>query len=357
MQTSASDSISSSSQKAYVIKTEVAGWARGTFSVIVLAHLSSELVTLGLLFVGLLGAACSYSNGIDDYCPPGVPICVRSSSGEGEACNGDWDCLDDLICSAGACEARGESGDACFQWRDESSCAEGLLCNFTDCLPCDYGHCQAETKGVCVSPETLDIGETCCNDRVCTTGACNFALDYTCQEKGTVGDLCTESADCAEGLTCNRTFAQPICYPLGTLGEPCDSIPDCAEPLVCEDQFCSAPPSIGEPCNPLHIFECGRELHCDIVESICVEPGRLGEACVDSYACDAGLVCNRGLHVLYCEKPHVHDLGEPCSRDDNCREGMICGRGSCNNPGYLDEGEQCSDDIECGQGLRCGECG
>ncbi len=348
---------------------------------------NSTVVMLGVLVPVLLGAGCEYG---DNCCPYEMTVCVRPSFHEGEACDGDWSCVGDLVCWGlpRICHALGEAGDVCFARGNETTCAEGLLCDFNKyCQPCKSSGCGADRDtGTCVFPGSLEIGEACCNDTACASGVCRLALDYhSCMEPGVAGDLCTDDSDCADGLLCHDglgdtcqppsaiggpcaggddcdvglvchvAIAPATCRLPSELGAPCASTSDCVGPLVCKNLLCDAV-AIGDPCDPMAMLSgaCGRELHCDIARSVCVELGQLGEACVDSYACAAGLVCNRGQPVPTCEERHARGLGEPCGNDWNCEEGLLCAGHSCTNPGYLHEGEQCNDDIECGEDLRCG---
>jgi hypothetical protein len=146
---------------------------------------------------------------------------------------------------------------------------------------------------------------------------------------GAEGQACTDTADCAAGLACQRpaegmprvcTVLPDINPPPGSRGDPCTRDSDCIDGLACGNQgFCTLP---------------GR---------------RAGEACGLSTDCAAGLIC---LGVGVCGAPDA-----VCNEDGAvCPAGTAdctpCGRGAGDTCGTI-LGDECRRPLVCAPTKQC----
>jgi len=166
------------------------------------------------------GSLCSVNSDCvpGDYCPPGGGTCsVAGGRTQGQSCSVN------AACSTGLCD-----------------CPTVKLC--------------AATAKTCLVPgQKLASGTACGSDYQCASGycACNATLGiYDCtasyceapSARG-VNAGCTETTDCAAGLTCSGTSTTPgtcLAYFRGTSGSSCFSSNDCQIGLICSSEVCTA---------------------------------------------------------------------------------------------------------------------
>jgi hypothetical protein len=140
---------------------------------------------------------------------------------------------------------------------------------------------------------------------------------------GGVGDDCSKSAPCRNGLEC----VNDVCEPGGTLdpGSPCTIQPECQAGLNC----------VFGTCGP-------------------AGDGTSGDACTTDSDCRAGLRCViTGLNAT-CVPQGMGDVGDPCASMVDCYGGLVCTGGMC-TPGGLPTGwpgVTCEAPVEEGEEVR-----
>jgi hypothetical protein len=202
--------------------------------------------------------------------------------------------------------------------RSPASCAAGFWEN-ADCSGnCCRGSCGRQ-QAIPPRPEGTACGLVDGSGRRCDLHlSCRFGRCV----RLTVGDACSQSNDCPEGLVCDGR-----CRPRVATGGPCTSSGDCGDlGSYCGfDQRCHLLPLDGERCDE---GLCAPGLGCH-PSGVCA--GFLGEG---DLCAELGLaLCNRGL---YCDQSAA-----------TCR-------------GQRPDGADCVDDVECtggvcGVGFRCGD--
>ncbi|MCB9554862.1 MAG: hypothetical protein H6707_02080 [Deltaproteobacteria bacterium] len=118
-----------------------------------------------------------------------------------------------------------------------------------------------------------------------------------------VGEACTKTLDCIEGLVCaaNEKCADPQDPGTGQLGDACGKSDDCAIEFVCAGNGSCAPPGAG------------------------VE----GAPCAGNQSCKKGLVCSGALQCQVPGSPNTKLAGEACSAATECAFGLICLESKC----------------------------
>jgi hypothetical protein len=136
------------------------------------------------------------------YCSPAPDSACRAGA-EGNACENDDQCQDELLCGPTVCQAGGE-GDDCA---DESDC--------DDAAPfCGPDGCQVGAIGDACDGDG-DGDDDCAGALLC-------GPDDLCQA-GVEGDSCDVNEDCGDGLYCAE---DTFCYD-GSLDDPCNTADDC----------------------------------------------------------------------------------------------------------------------------------
>jgi hypothetical protein len=129
--------------------------------------------------------------------------------------------------------------------------------------------------------------------------------------------------------SCSHPSVKPACgvrY-AGTIadGQSCYTDVECASPgAECQTAAC------GDSC----------------CTGVCKPRAKLGEACMDFYACEPGLVCS--VNALKCV---VGDIGAACADTFECDPGAWCDQGTCQPD--LGEGELCKSLLQCASGTVC----
>lgn len=196
-------------------------------------------------------ARCNLEVASVGVCDPGV--------GEGEACSGDsgQDCRFHLVCDrsanpegAGVCRPYGDAGAAC---EGDFTCVEGLVCHDAD-----------ETGfGTCGQPRSA--GETCEDDDHCETGLfCRAdAGTRSCASQVDAGEACGGGEECLEGLLCEGGVCIVKSYP----GDPCGDAGHVCIYSRCDGDTCRTHLTIGEACSTAS--ECISE---QCTDDVCVDP-------------------------------------------------------------------------------------
>ena len=79
--------------------------------------------------------------------------------------------------------------------------------------------------------------------------------------------------------------------------------------------------------------------------------GNVGDGCLPSKPCRAGLVCDA---TYKCAPSHASADGTPCTISAECKDGSYCGgKRTCEPGGSGDNGSDCLSDADCKGGLRC----
>ena len=136
-----------------------------------------------------------------------------------------------------------------------------------------------------------------------------------------LGEPCTDTRECTEGLGCNILTA--TCDPLAAAGEDCTYL-DCAEGL-----------------------------RCDSSGNVCIALSAVDEPCIEDEHCQAGLICYApplGSGPTICHWPHT--LGTACGDDGDCVAGAYCPSATKICTAALADGEDCTSEKQCASG-RC----
>jgi hypothetical protein len=207
------------------------------------------------------------------YCDAGEK-CQAAIAAAGACTAGLFSCQEGLYCAdgdpSGQCVTQGSQGAACTPVLSilggyESSCAAGLVCVAGDSGSGKSGQClprrklgeSCEGRGQCVG---IDVeckkaegaaagtcvplpgkGGTCVPPDFAAGIYFTCALPYDCSaakvctDPGSEGQPCT--LICAHGLTCSKG----TCKAKLKLGDACSSSSQCQEGLVCTSKKCAAP--------------------------------------------------------------------------------------------------------------------
>jgi hypothetical protein len=187
------------------------------------------------------GGTCTEDDQCINTCVGGV--CAPEASA-GQACDGAGDC--NVLACTGAPASASCTDQLC-------QCPSGVFCTSNDqcvgtcaalsCRPintvCDTGD-AADCTGAfsCVSKRcVLPEGSACNANSVCR----NACRELICAPLGTYGQICDESADCANGLACSKTAGSDghrVC--LLDTGVACSAASACASnKCSCTGQNCT----------------------------------------------------------------------------------------------------------------------
>lgn len=332
-----------------------------------------------------------------DCTPPAVCVFDSASgalacgTGDGAGATGDA-CMDGSECASGIC-LNGACADPCAE---EADCPAGYTCRATD-LPTDSG---SVTIDVCVPELSPCLSDNdCSNEEVCTVDR-QTDLVLGCDDPvgdGTVGESCSDDAECQSNLCLNGTCSAPCeapndCNDAGSTCEgttvttgngdadlnacvprqegTCLSDADCAGGQRCVAQKTATDliftcgqgnaggGETGDNCG--NDADCAQNL-CD--GGTCIGPCQSTGDCAagDNYSCDTRNVDIGGGNsdsASVCTPPTA------CSENDDCRIGEVCYVDSdgtdvetyCRdaNPGGGELGQICSADDGCANNL-CGD--
>ncbi len=204
------------------------------------------------------------------------------------ACAPTFDSDDDDECVRPCYPLHGEvlAGQPCDRSSDYSNCAQGLDCQVDECD--DEGNCV----GRCTDPCFGTCGRDCGEDAQCDNDSGN------CKPRPGLGDECF-SNDCASGFVCEYDdIGDGRCIRVPELGDDCTTTGTCADGLRCEfdnmtgEGTCIGPSELGEPCTGHSQCESGfcPAGFCDAL------PGE-GDSCEGTFACSKGLDCDFDTNV------------------------------------------------------------
>ncbi|MGM0578602.1 MAG: Dickkopf N-terminal cysteine-rich domain-containing protein [Myxococcota bacterium] len=306
----------------------------------------------------------------------------RPMKGTCDACSADKQCLGDRICKgkpAGKCivEASRDMGEECCrnaqcasgscdkdgrcQCRHSDDCADGEYCDTgtlgvgrnscvaykATCEACSADKqcappevCKGKPAGKCVEEDSVALGESCCRDAQCATGACSAA--GVCQ--------CKEDDDCANGEYCDKGtlgVGRNTCQAYKVRCDTCSADKQCAPPAICK----------GKPAG-----KCVEEDSRDVGQTCCRNAEcRSGSCnkdgvcqCKDNGDCPDGEYCDTGTAGIGRNTcVDYKDSCESCSADKQCGPGSICkGKpvGKCIDEGSKSYGQSCCKNAQCSSG-------
>ncbi len=248
---------------------------------------------------------------------------------------------------------------ACLNTISSRSCArrtERLLDHAPDCRAVFTG-----TKALDEDCRALGSSEGECGEGYCFRE--NLVCGGTCRPWVEDGQPC----DVRQDLLCDpvSSFCDPqteTCRAFGAQGETCRTSAECADGLTCQrgEQamgMCLAPKGDRETC--AFSDECGSQTIC--IGGECRDvPLSPSEVCSLTIECPAAHVCGvQGGTMDRCLLPASR--GEPCSIDDDCESGLYCppvgmaGEGECTPRGNT--GAACEAALlaggDCAEGLWC----
>ena len=233
----------------------------------------------------------------------------------------------------------------------------------------------AHCKGVCRDP--VGLGQACTETAGCVQGlAC---IGATCQADlpGGSGAACGEptgdsGATCAAGLYCDVSGAQPTCQPQRKPGAPCDDTGACLPGTTCffrrsGPSLCQPHASTGQLCSGFDARTgpgggCVAGLVCatldpdaEVPEHRCLPRVALGQPCQVQAQCGAkDAVCAGAALGKAGVCQLVPKLGETCwPAAQCCGQGLVCFPGAACDPGT----ERCVPAPPHGQACVGGACG
>jgi hypothetical protein len=292
-----------------------------------------------------------------DFCDTRASVSTCTPATEvyvGESCSGSSVvCAGGLYCYSGTCHAEGNAGESCSTYQP---CAAGLVCYNDNCQQpggsgavCSLNeHCQADyvcgTYNSCTSASAA--GGSCNRDDQCEPGTyCSYP---SCRTYVLVDGSCNSTtAQCNAGLYCDSTRGN-LCTTVSTLGQTCSDTIPCADGLWCNNEMCVAAPTVGDACGQEGQPDCEAGSYCDTVTNVCAAYGGRGDDCTPDSPCQSGLYC-RSYHGTCTARPAAF---EECDSRTVCRLGHECvPQQTCE--ALAAEGESCDDSDDCAEGLYC----
>ncbi len=270
---------------------------------------------------------------------------LAGTVGEGEVCQYDNECQEELYCGRPAnigdevcttCQPYPGPGEPCHNgW-----CGPGAYCDYNSdpgmCVAqsaagqaCEnYNHCLSNRcyQDICIDPLADD--QPCDDNAQCESSFCYEGNCFTRREEG---GPCSENVECAT----NRCF-ENHCIPIYRVGEPCEAHAYCQ--YSCYQGLCIDRREDSEPCD--EDLNCRSDSTCYL--GTCVNSSNLpeGAPCEQDYTCGLG-PCIEGLCTVW------KDYGESCTVAEVCLCG-ICFEGACGLP----NGEDCHQHSNC-RSQRC----
>jgi hypothetical protein len=282
-------------------------------------------------------------------CPASAPIggdCSTLDCGEAGSCV--WQ-------SGGGrrCEARRAPGERCGNGLP--SCQASAWCADPGGAPCPF-----DTVTACACRADLAAGDPCALDDqcpaplVCGDGRCRGL-------QGALGESCYAPAPwtCQDGLAClenGAAISLGTCAPLRALGETCSASDQCADGLVCRvEGRCGVPGSLGAPCAVPAVGiawdgECATGLQC-VAGTYQPLADQVGAPCTGVSCFGAGLYCAGtacapvAVEGESCAPPAVcQGPGLSCDAQQRCRRGVA---GTACTLWWTCESGRCGDDGRC----------
>lgn len=227
----------------------------------------------------------NYDCGDDSACPEDescIPVdiedntytyCRERGDTNGDRCDSDRDCVDDMHCTGGSCRSDRGMGDDCTL---ENECEGGLYCEIGG-----SGQCEI----------VVNANDPCGADRECnpsTTMGCVTSDDGRLCRTGLLsnGDVCAPGERsganwCASGVcedVSDDGVANPECRIGGSVDQECDEsdatddVGRCARGLYCFEGQCKLKADAGESCADDGSLQCNNGA-CDQIWE--------GEYCTD----------------------------------------------------------------------------
>jgi hypothetical protein len=308
------------------------------------------------------------------------------------------------ICVDSATLANGEQcteGSQCLSGICADTIAVGMVCSecisATDCPGAEDTCAFIEEDGYsrCISPELLELGQTCINSDECNSGICSDAGG----DLGSVCSICDSDDNCGADQLCiyDNNLGYEICSGTLELGADCSSSDQCTSGECrgdvcseCTDQSdCSDGGFCVDQTGDVGYYVCEGELgdSCDANDDCGLDrcfPGQdVCSECATNSDCGVSQECAYDGDDGYASCVGTADLGDSCDNDgqcvsESCNSGVCsecssdsdCNGGTCNDDtassGYFicegELGEDCTENGDCGLGYCyaaedvCSEC-
>jgi len=287
---------------------------------------------LGPITAGNFGDQCC----LDKQCTSGScstgllnNVCqCRAGAANGGGCNPATEfCLQGAPGTLNTCVARVAP---CTTTCASCACTANLQCAVVVGSPAPV--CNV---GLCVIPNSVALGGSCCRDAQCTTGKCSLGQ---C--------VCTRSTQCAAGQVCViDILGANVCVSGVGLCGTCDPLTPCQRPFTCIGGICVGPKTalIGDACcsnaQCLH-GTCGTDNKC---------------------TCNSDTDCHDGSGFAKCLSKDDNDGDEDgarrcfpapecgiCETAAQCPIGTTCASGRCARANHrLSSGSSCCRDVQC----------
>ena len=158
-----------------------------------------------------------------------------------------------------------------------------------------------------------------CAEGVCRGISCG---DRRCRPLGIESEDCRATSDCASGLYCRptNTLGVGVCSKPASVGETCSDSSVCTEGLTCLGQ-CLALPAVGSACVK---GRCDSAGYCaqGLDGGFCSPRLLEGVQCGGDGQCSAGTICDTSLSK--CVPAMVSQPGGLCSAQQSCVGGLVC---------------------------------
>jgi len=267
----------------------------------------------------------------------GQPDSGVSCGGNGEACCAGSTCYLGLGCLRGVCQPMGtDAGPPCGAL-GQACCGTGTACQSP--LTCQSGTCKVPTTmdaGTMDAGSLKPLGEPCTVSTECADGLCQV-LGFT---GGYCTKNCTSQSNCPSGSQCsaNPTGGTSLC--LKNCSQPGSAPGGCRTGYVCDQRVSMS----GQPvCTPgcASVTTCGAAPTCDSRGFCC---GASGYACCEGTMCGTGAACTSG----YCRAVVCGAQGQACCANNSCNTNLVCSNNQCTTCGG--SGQPCCSGNTCTTG-------
>jgi hypothetical protein len=154
----------------------------------------------------------------------------------------------------------------------------------------------------------------CDNGTMCCPGTCGAA-----PTKGAVGATCQDDSQCNDDLYCASAMSKCAAVITAEGGMCGDDFTACANPMLCDVMFiggtgtCYTLAGDGQTCDPNKLLPCSVEdQYCDATTMKCTATLALGASCASGQTCVGYASCDTSMMCTALKKS-----GEACTVDQN----------------------------------------